>query len=107
MGVNVALKGDNVTRNIVRHLDMGTIDTMRIQDQSLQIGHDQYTDMESVPFRVWITVLKTMIIAKAEKRRTRRGLGNLTARELRDIGITEADADHEIRKSFPLYVRQP
>lgn len=84
---------------------MGTIDTIRFQDQSIRIGANTFNGMESVPFRVWFQVMVAMVVAKLEKRRTRVHLSKLDSKALRDIGLTEAQADAEIRRSLPLYER--
>ncbi|MEM8541743.1 MAG: DUF1127 domain-containing protein [Pseudomonadota bacterium] len=84
---------------------MGTIDTIRFQDQSIRIGANTFKGMESVPYRVWFQVMVAMVVAKLEKRRTRVHLSKLDAHALRDIGLTEAQADLEIRRSLPLYER--
>ena len=84
---------------------MGTIDTIRFQDQSIRIGANTFKGMDSVPYRVWFQVMVAMVAAKLEKRRTRIHLSKLNAQALRDIGLTEAQADLEIRRSLPLYER--
>lgn len=84
---------------------MGTIDTIRFQDQSVRIGTNTFNGMESVPYRVWFQVMVAMVVAKIEKRRTRVHLSKLDACALRDIGLTQAQADAEIRRSLPLYER--
>ena len=84
---------------------MGTIDTIRFQDHSIRIGANTFNGMESVPYRVWFQVMVAMVAAKSEKRRTRVHLSKLDAVALRDIGLTQAQADSEIRRSLPLYER--
>lgn len=84
---------------------MGTIDTIRFQDQSVRIGANTFNGMESVPYRVWFQVMVAMVAAKLEKRRTRVHLSKLDAIALRDIGLTQAQADSEIRRSLPLFER--
>ena len=84
---------------------MGTIDTIRFQDQSVRIGANTFNGMESVPYRVWFQVMVAMVAAKLEKRRTRVHLSKLDAIALRDIGLTQAQADREIRRSLPLFER--
>lgn len=84
---------------------MGTIDTMRFQDQSIRIGTQNFDAMDMVPFRTWVKVAVAMFVAKLQKRRTRSNLMKLDRHHLRDIGISVQDADAEIRKSFPMYVR--
>ena len=84
---------------------MGTIDTIRFQDQSIRIGSNTFNGMETVPYRVWFQVIVAMFVAKLEKRRTRVHLSKLDEYALRDIGLTEDQADAEIRRSLPLYER--
>ncbi len=84
---------------------MGTIDTIRFQDQSIRIGADTFNGMDSVPYRVWFQVMVAMDVTKMEKRRTRVHLSKLDANALRDIGLTQAQADIEIRRSLSLYQR--
>ena len=84
---------------------MGTIDTIRFQDQSVRIGANTFNGMESVPYRVWFQVMVAMVAAKLEKRRTRVHLSKLDAIALLDIGLTQAQADSEIRHSLPLFER--
>ncbi|WP_018687746.1 MULTISPECIES: DUF1127 domain-containing protein [Ahrensia] len=84
---------------------MGTIDTMRFQDQSVRIGTQNFDAMDMVPFRTWGKVAVAMSVAKLQKRRTRYNLMKLDHHSLHDIGISVEDADIEIRKSFPMYVR--
>ena len=84
---------------------MGTIHTIRFQDQSVRIGTHTFNGMESVPYRVWFQVMVAMAVAKLEKRRTRVHLSKLDANSLQDIGLSQAQADAEIRRSLPLYER--
>ncbi|MEM5500786.1 hypothetical protein WNY59_04195 [Ahrensia kielensis] len=88
---------------------MGTIDTMRFQDQSVRIGTQNFDAMDMVPFRTWgkvaVAMSVAMSVAKLQKRRTRYNLMKLDRHSLHDIGISIEDADIEIRKSFPMYVR--
>lgn len=84
---------------------MGTIDTLRFNNASIRIGNDTFEAIDTVPFRIWLRVMVAMTLAKIEKRRTRKQLARLTAEQLQDIGISIYDADREVRKSFPMYVR--
>lgn len=85
---------------------MGTIDTIRFQDQSITIGTMNFEAMDRVPFRVWAKVVVAMVLAKLEKRRTRKHLSELDADQLRDIGLTLDQADNEVRRSLPFYWRE-
>lgn len=85
---------------------MGTIDTIRLSDQSIRIGQDNLYGMDSLPFRVWFKVIVAMVIVKLQKRRTRIHLSRLDEMALRDIGLTKEQADREIRRSLPLYERR-
>lgn len=84
---------------------MGTIDTLPFRARSITVAGVAYKSANAVPFRVWVRVLAAMIVAKQDKRRTRIQLSKLTESELRDIGISPADADREIRRSLPFYER--
>lgn len=84
---------------------MGTIDTIPLRARPITIAGIVYKSANSVPFRVWARVLVAMIVAKLDRRRTRIQLSKLTESELRDIGITPAEADREIRRSLPFYER--
>lgn len=82
---------------------MGTIDTIRFRH--VKIAGVCYDSAGAVPFRVWLTVLAAMVAAKLERRRTRIHLSRLTTDELKDVGLTADQADHEIRKSLPFFER--
>ncbi|WP_424992330.1 DUF1127 domain-containing protein [Oceaniradius stylonematis] len=84
---------------------MGTIDTIPLRARPITIAGIVYKSANSVPFRVWARVLVAMIVAKLDRRRTRIQLSKLTESELRDIGITPAEADREIRRSLLFYER--
>lgn len=84
---------------------MSTIDTIRFQDQSVRIGRNTFDGLDAVPFRIWVQVMIAMVAAKLEKRRTRIHLSKLDAHALRDIGITQEQADAEIRRSLPMFER--
>lgn len=84
---------------------MGTIDTIPLRSQPITVAGIVYKSAYAVPFRVWVRVLGAMIVAKLDRRRTRIQLSKLTESELRDIGISAAEADREIRRSLPFYER--
>ena len=84
---------------------MGAIDTIPFRFRPFTIAGVRYDTADAVPFRVWLKVLGAMIAAKLERRRTRIHLSRLTADELRDIGVTQDQADREIRKSLPFFER--
>jgi len=84
---------------------MSTIDTIPFRARSITVAGNVYKSAQAVPFRVWARVLVAMIAAKLDKRRTRIQLSKLTESELRDIGISLAEADREIRRSLPFYER--
>lgn len=84
---------------------MSAIGTIPASYQHIQIGDRIFNGVHTIPFHVWTAVVVAMVIAKMQKRRTRRQLGQLTAEQLRDVGITRAEADREVRKSFPGYQR--
>lgn len=84
---------------------MSTIDTIPFRARSITVAGIVYTSAQAVPFRVWVRVLVAMVAAKLDRRRTRIQLSKLTESELRDIGISPAEADREIRRSLPFYER--
>lgn len=84
---------------------MGTIDTILFRFRPLTVDGVTYRTVSDVPFSVWVRVAAAVMASMLEKRRTRIHLSQLTAQELRDIGVTPDQADAEIRKSLPFYER--
>ena len=80
---------------------MGAIDTILLNDMSFRMGAKSYTGAENLPFRVWATVAFAMVAVRLQKRRTRKHLMHLNSDQLRDIGLSRAEAEREIRASFP------
>lgn len=79
---------------------MGTIDTILSRGSSISFGTHRFVALDQVSLRFWLTVAVAIMAAKLEKRRTRIHLAELDEAQLRDIGITRAEAETEIRKSL-------
>ncbi|MCI5075434.1 DUF1127 domain-containing protein [Oricola sp.] len=59
--------------------------------------------MGAVPLQVWLKAFKAALRVRMVKRRTRMHLRDLTDDQLRDIGVTRAQARFEAEKPFWWY----
>ncbi|MGB7432351.1 MAG: DUF1127 domain-containing protein [Ahrensia sp.] len=84
---------------------MGTIDTIIERDQPISFGRHSYATLDQVSLRQWMVLAVAIVLAKLEKRRTRVHLSRLDDHQLRDIGVSRAQADFEICKSLIFYER--
>ena len=84
---------------------MGTIDAISKRFGSAIVAGRHGNSADQVPFSAWMRLLLAMIVTRLERRRSRVHLSRLSADELRDIGVTVDQADYEIRKSLPGFVR--
>lgn len=82
---------------------MVSIDTIVPQNGPVRIGYRTFAGIGAVPLRVWLKVFVAIIRARMVKQRTRMHLRELTDDQLRDIGITRAQARFEADKPFWWY----
>lgn len=82
---------------------MGTISTLSNDCHTIRIGNARFKDSASLPFRVWFSVLWSMIVRKVQQRRSIVHMSQLTEDQLRDVGITRVQVDHEMRKAYPFW----
>ena len=84
---------------------MGTINAISRRFGPVVVAGRRYNSADQVPFGAWTQLMLAMIVMRLERRRSRVHLSRLSADELRDIGVTVDQADYEIRKSLPGFVR--
>jgi len=90
---------------MVSNNTIGTIQSLSFAGRRLptQITIFDDAELSAMPVRVWFGILMRMIVLKMGKRRTRRHLGELTDDQLRDVGLTRAQAITEVRLSYPAW----
>lgn len=82
---------------------MASIDTMFHHDGPVRIGGRTFAGVGAVPLQVWLKAFKAALRVRMVKRRTRMHLRDLTDDQLRDIGVTRAQARFEAEKPFWWY----
>lgn len=81
---------------------MVSIDTIR-PDGPVRIGDRTHAGSSTVPANTWLKAFVTAFRARMQKHRTRKQLHHLTDDQLRDIGISRAQARFEADKPFWWY----
>lgn len=84
---------------------MASIDAMFHLDGPVRIGDRTFAGVGNVPMRVWLQAFVAGLRERMRKHKTRRHLRELTDDQLRDIGVTRAQASFEAEKPFWWYKR--
>ena len=82
---------------------MVSIDTIVPHNGPVRIGYRTYAGINAVPLTDLAKVFVAIMRARLAKQRSRRHLSELTDDQLRDIGVTRAEARYEADKPIWYY----